>query len=156
MKNFQFVLLLCSLVSCSFSHEVDDNLSEFAYPPSSPIHTPNSFGLAYIETDTLNVGDTFRAKIFMANRHNVYDSDSIEPIIKFQFEEDYKGIENLIYEVEPVKVINDTAYVKSVLKDERLKVGESKIKKWYASVTIPLHPRDTTFMLEYYFVLQNK
>ena len=156
MKNLQFLLLLCGLASCGFSNKGDEGLSEFDFPPSHPIELPNSFALSYIEADTLIVGDTFRTKIFLANRHNVYDSDSIKPIIRFQFAEDYTGVEELIYEAKPVKVINDTAYVKSVLKNEGLKKGESKIKTWYASITIPFHPRDTIFTLRQEFVLLKK
>lgn len=156
MKIYQFIIFLLFLASCGFSLKGDEDLSEFNFPPSYPVDNPGSFALAYIESDTILVGETFRTKIFLANKHNVESPDCSEPIIRFQFEEDYTNNNDLLDKAERVKVINDTAYVKRVLGNEGLKKGESKVKRWYASITIPCQPSDSLFTLVHKFVLFNK
>lgn len=87
-------------------------------------------------------GERYHAKVFFG-KSTLYDSLKVKPIIRFKNGEytKYEDYNHLI------TTVGDTGYVNFIVKDESVKAGEEKIKKWSVYVTLPLPKRDTSFVL---------
>ncbi len=152
------MFLLFLLWSCNNSGKNDKELlDEFSFSDKKRVILPSdqSHAFAFVESDTLRIGDTYRAKLFLANRSNEYNENSLKPFFKL-YHEYYNYWDDLVNKGVFIESINDTAYVKFVVQDDELIKGESKIKKWYATIFIPLQGDTTSFGLVQEYVVQRK
>lgn len=141
------------------SQENEDPLSEFDFPvryPDEGFTDKHAFAFSSLEADTMIIGKSFRAKVFLANRKLVYnEGDSIVPLIKYSY-----GDSTSIWDMRkisvPAEVANDTGYVKFEVQDDDLKKGQTKKKVFYAFLTVPLPSKDSLFILRHDFIVRKK
>lgn len=147
--------LIALISSCTESEIQDNELDGFNYPHKEAINIEGGYLASFTESPVVNNGDTFRTKIFLANRSKVYNGDSLEPIIRYRFR-DFTTWKDVRENGNLAKVINETAYVKFIVQDKELKKGQTRSERLYSTIIIPRPKGDTLFNLEQEIIIQEK
>jgi hypothetical protein len=153
MKRCQFFVLLSLVAACKQKANKADRLEEFRFPQRREITFDYGHLSAFTELDCLRVGDTYRAKVFLANRHFVYDGDSIEPIIRYHYKDSISW-DSLYNHGTLAEVLNDTAYIKFPISDGGFRSGSTDRQDWWATIQVPRPIGDTIFYLKHRIIIK--
>ncbi|WP_345168015.1 hypothetical protein [Nibribacter koreensis] len=136
--------LIGFVTSCTSASKQNDELSEFYFPHKEGINNDGGHLTSFSESRMVENGGTYRIKVFLANRDKVYDGKVTEPIIKYKLK-DFTTWSDVRENGISAKVIDDTAYLKFTVKDDKLKKEQIKIETLYFSIIIPRPNGDTVF-----------
>ncbi|QHL89156.1 hypothetical protein GU926_17645 [Nibribacter ruber] len=153
MKRYQYLILIALLAGCKQKKNDANSLEEFQFPQRREINLDYGHLTAFTELDSLKVGDYYRAKVFLAHRHLVYDSDSIEPIIRYQYKDSIPW-DSLYNHGTLAEVLNDTAYIKFPVSDGGFRRGSTDRQDWWATIQIPRPSGDTIFYLKHGIIIK--
>jgi hypothetical protein len=153
MKNIPYLFFLILAVACQSKKDNVESLDEFHFASRKKINPDYAYLEAFIKSDSVKAGETYTAKVFLANRHFVYDGDSIEPIIRYQYKDTITW-GSLYNHGKLAKVINDTAYIQFPVSDGGFKKESTDRQDWRATIQVPRPNGDTTFYLVHELIIK--